>query len=64
MESYVMCLVIVQTARITDTAGSMSLRLKWRDELDEDVYVYNSILIRFNFFTMPLLQLFAIEDTS
>ena len=35
--------------RRTETAGSISLRLKWRDELGEDVYVYNSILIRFNF---------------
>ena len=36
--------------RRTETAGSMSFRLKWMNKLDEDVYiVYNSILIRFNF---------------
>ena len=35
--------------RRTETAGSMTFRLKWINKLDEDVYVYNSILIRLNF---------------
>ena len=37
--------------RRTETAGSMSFRLKWINKLDEDVYmhIYNSILIRFHF---------------
>ena len=36
--------------RRTETAGSISFRLKWMNKLDEDVYiVYNSILIWFNF---------------
>ena len=45
--------------RGTETAGSMSFRLKWMNKLDEDVYiVYNSILIRFNFLQCHVFKCF------